>query len=1138
MTGEATNPSTLTPPIGAPHADEVASNSSPSPMTSSVDDAARHQEILIVAIGASAGGLKAVSSLLVEIPANTGMAFVVIQHLDPTHESQLTALLARTSPLPVQDAIDGVTLLPNTVYVITPNTAVGIADGILRITPRGSGPGPHLTIDACLRSLAADRNGSAIGVILSGTGTDGTLGLAAIKAAGGITFAQDDSAEHSGMPLSAIGGGHVDFVLTPPEIAKELGKIAQFGFPTLPPPLRDAPASSELTGPEPLGEDITYYEVILERLRVVTRVDFTHYRSSTITRRIKRRMDMCFRTTLAEYAKFLDDDPGEIEILARDILIHVTSFYRDHAVFDSLKSLVFPALIAERADRSPIRLWVIGCSTGQEVYSLVIELMEGLQGATTHTDIQIFATDISDWALSKARIGWYPDTISDEIPPDRLARYFTREPGGFRITKAIRDRCVFAKHDITADIPFSKMDLVTCRNVLIYFGPPLQARVFQSVHFALKPGGYLLLGSSETIGRRVDRFESVDEVNRIYRSIASSERFKPIFVSPPRSGDHSMLPPAVPPLQPFAAMQRAADQIVLGRFAPAGVLVTDAMDIIQYRGHTSPYLEPAPGEANLNLLTMVPFRVAEVLREAIDDAKKRNVPVRREHIAHRRDQNFREIAVEVIPIKLPTTIATCYLVLFEEQSEPIEGAPSAPTPKAVATKPAETDQGEVVQLRHELAAATDFVHTLVEQNRALSEEVKAAHEESQSTNEEFRSTNEELQTAKEEVESTNEELITINDELRAANEDLGKTSTALRESAAVTTAIVETMRYPLLVLDGKLRVETANQAFINAFQVDHRKVVGRLIYELDDGRWDIPELHRLLDDILPHDTAFDDFKVTHEFRAIGRRTLLLNARRLTGQGDQPRQIVLVIADITEQALNTKRLEDLSNDLLRSNQDLDQFAAVASHDLQEPLRSISNYVSLLLLQYDSLLDERARKYLEYVVGGTKRMNELIKGILTYSRIGHATAEITPQDSSAIVKDAIANLKAKIDDAGAEIVEQDLPQVLVNREQLVQLFQNLLGNAVKFRSADRKAIIRVTASETEQEWVFAIADNGIGIEEADFSKIFQIFQRLHDQSVSGSGIGLATCKKIVDHHRGRIWVESRVGVGSTFYFALPK
>lgn len=917
MTGEATTPSPLTPPIGAPHADGAPTNVSTSPTAVSADHGSLRQDLLIVAIGASAGGMTAINGLLGEIPANTGMAFVIIQHLDPTHESQLTALLAHTSQLPVQDAVDGVTLLPNNVYVITPNTAIEIKDGVLRINPRGNGPGPHLTIDACLRSLAADRNGSAIGVILSGTGTDGTLGLAAIKAAGGLTFAQDDSAEHSGMPLSAIGGGHVDFVLTPQEIAKELGKIAQFGFPTLPPP-RNSPASTDPTGPEPLGDDLTHYELILDRLRVVTRVDFFHYRSSTITRRIRRRMDMCFRTTLAEYVSYLDDNPGEIEILARDILIHVTSFYRDHAAFESLKTLVFPALIAQRADH-PIRIWVIGCSTGQEVYSLVIELMEGLQGATTHTDVQVFATDISDWALSKARTGWYPDTLSDEIPPDRLARYFTRETGGFRINKTIRDRCVFAKHDITADIPFSKMDLVTCRNVLIYFGPLLQARVFQSFHFALKPGGYLLLGSSETIGRRRNRFESVDDANRIYRSIASNERFQPIFVSPPRSGDHSMLPPAVPPLQPFAAMQRAADQIVLGRFAPAGVLVTDAMDIIQYRGHTSPYLEPSPGEASLNLLSMVPFRVAEVLREAIDDAKKHNVPVRRERIAHHREHNFREIAVEVIPIKLPAMNSTSYLVLFEEQSE---GAPSAPTPKAVTTNPGASDQGEAVQLRHELAAATDFVHTLVEQNRALTEEIKAAYEESQSTSEEFRSTNEELQTAKEEVESTNEELITINDELRAANEDLGKASTSLRETAAFTAAIVETMRYPLLVLDGKLRVESANQAFINAFQVDPRRAVGRLIYELNDGQWDIPELHRLLEDILPHNTAFDDFKVTHEFRAIGLRTLLLNARRLTGPGDQSRQIVLVIADITEQTLNTKRLEDLSNDLLRSNQNLD------------------------------------------------------------------------------------------------------------------------------------------------------------------------------------------------------------------------
>lgn len=1139
MTPNRVNPSAFSLPVGGAPAETE---------TTLVGLSQAHGEAVIpifpiVGIGASAGGLKAVSTLLAEVGTDTGMAFVVIQHLDPVQESHLVTLLRRSTQLPVDEAVDGGAVLPNHVYVITPNTNLRIEQGILRLSVRDPGLRPTFSIDHFLCSLAADQPANAVGVILSGTGTDGTLGIAAIKAAGGITFAQNESAEHSGMPLNAISHGHIDFVLTATEIAKELGKIARFGFPCI-------PMSNVVPGKDttqdifslPPPEDPEHYALIIGLLHTATGIDFTHYRSTTILRRTMRRMAMIHQATLAEYEAFLSASPDEITALARDILINVTSFYRDPAVFELIKSEVFPALMKDRAADLPIRLWVVGCSTGQEVYSMAIELIEYLAHHPVRPQVQIFATDISDWALAKARLGWYPESLAEEIPPDRLARYFTKEANGFRIVKSIRDLCVFAKHDITADIPFSRIDLISCRNVLIYLGTVLQRRVFASFHVSLKPSGFLLLGSSESLGRAANVFETIDEKNRLYRAMNARSNLMSSLTPLIRTGDPVMPPQPHPIAIPVSDIQRAADKLVLGRFVPAGVLISDNMEIIQYRGRTQPYLEPAQGEASLNLLTMVPFGVAEALRAAISEAKQLNQPVRREHIAHRREEAFREIAFEIIPITLSATNHRSFLVLFQEQDQ--AALPSANTGStsalATATVSALTpEQRELIQLRNELAAATVYVQSLVEQNHALAEQLTGAEEESQSTSEEFRSTNEELQTAKEEVESSNEELVTINDELRAANHDLNKASAILRTSGEFTSAIIESMRHSLLVLDAKLRVESANKAFRDDFHVTSQECIGQLVYEMGNGEWNIPELRRLLENILPNHSVFDDFEVTHTFRHIGTRTMLLNARRLSGIDSGPGRIVLVIADVTDQARLNKSLQEVSNELKRSNDELDQFAAVASHDLQEPLRMITSYITLLQHKYEPLFDEKARQYIGFVESGAKRMSAMIKAILVYSQLGHKVTELVVIDSAIAFKNAVIDLKVTIEDAHVKIIQNALPRLHANKVQLTQLFQNLLSNAVKFRSPQRLSVIQVSAAESAGEWTFAVADNGIGMEEKDCGKIFQLFQRVHhDRQVDGCGIGLATCKKIAEHHGGRIWVESKPDVGSTFFFTLPK
>ena len=462
----------------------------------------------VVGVGASAGGLGAFSRLLTALPASTGMAFVLIQHLDPRHDSELARLLARDTPMPVEEAVEGVVLEPDHVYVIPPNTVMAIAQGRLHLTPRESIPAPHLTIDHFFRSLATACESRAVGVLLSGTGSDGTLGLAEIKAAGGITFAQDPhTAEQGEMPQSAMAHGCVDLVLSLQEIAKEIVSISRHRYLHAP----DVAPDHDL-----FTDEADAYGRVLALLTATGGVDFSHYRPSTIKRRILRRMALRSCRSLADYLPTLNDGVGEAESLLKDVLINVTNFFRDQAVFAAITTAIFPELLKDRGSNSTIRIWVVGCSTGQEAYSLAIGLIEFLDGRSVRPLIQVFATDISEPSLATARAGIYPQTIESEVTPERLRRHFTRIPEGYRINKSIRDLCVFAKHDATAATPFSKIDLLSCRNMLIYLEPAMQARLMSIFHYALNLPGYMVLGNSETTGRSSELFTVIDSKQRLY----------------------------------------------------------------------------------------------------------------------------------------------------------------------------------------------------------------------------------------------------------------------------------------------------------------------------------------------------------------------------------------------------------------------------------------------------------------------------------------------------------------------------------------------------------------------------------------------------------------------------------------------
>ena len=807
----------------------------------SVEEQQEGHSCPVVGIGASAGGLEAFRQLLSHLPEQTGMAFVLIQHLDPVHESQLTELLAKATRLPVTEAIDGMTVEADHVYVIPPNVSMAFEKGVLRLTPRDPAQGLPLPVDFFFRSLAKACQSHAIGVVLSGTGSDGSLGLAEIKAAGGITFAQDeDSAGYSSMPQSAVASGCVDCVLPPDQIARELTQIGQHPYlrPT-PTPQGEAQTEAEANGD---------FDKILARLRAATGVDFSDYRDTTIKRRITRRMALHKQQSLAGYIRLLQSKPAEIEALYRDMLINVTSFFRDPEVFEALKTTIFPEIIKGKSAENPIRIWVPGCSTGQEAYSLAMVLLEFLDQHAMSPAIQIFGTDINDAAaIEKARPGIYPPSIESEISPGRLRRFFTKVDGGYRISKAIRDICVFARQDVTTDPPFSRLDLISCRNLLIYLSPSLQQRIIPTFHYALNAGGFLLLGPSETVGKFSDLFEPVDRKHNLYSRSATLAHPYPYLVG----GGYSPKPPArgaVPAerLPALTDMRREADRLILGRFAPAAVLIDENLEILQFRGQTAPYLVPPSGQPTHNILKMARDSLFLELRSVIDEARKQNATARRESVRVQDEHKMRLVNLEVTPLRLHGVPQRCFLVLFMEAEAPAAtaGAPAAPASTQVIPADVRENaqlQKENAQLRQELASVKEYLQAIIEQQNAANEELQSANEEIRSANEELQSTNEEMQTAKEELQSTNEELRTVNDELRGRNQEATQLSNDLSN-------ILSSIKLPIVMLGPDLRIRRFTAAagtLLNLIPTDLGRPFGNI-----RSSFDISNLEAMLLDVM------------------------------------------------------------------------------------------------------------------------------------------------------------------------------------------------------------------------------------------------------------------------------------------------
>ena len=745
----------------------------------------------VVGIGASAGGLEAFTHLLEHLPADTGMGFVFVQHLDPNRPSLLDEILARITKMPVHVVEDEMAIAPNHVYVIPYNTTMTLEANHLRLLPRDQGQHMPMAIDIFFHSLAESRGSKAIAVVLSGGNDDGTLGLEAIKAAGGITFAQiTESAEVDSMPKSAIASGQVDFTLTPEAIATELVNISQHPFLATPNP--EVIEHSFANKQDSLSS-------IFGLLRSAFGLDFTHYKNTTIQRRIGRRMALHHLETLDDYLRYIEENPAEVRALYQEILIHVTSFFRDPEAFANLKRDVFPALLRDRPPNMPIRVWVAGCATGEEAYSIAISLLEFLAHQPQPPQIQIFATDVSERSIEKARLGVYSPSQVSNVSPECLQNFFVASNGSYQIKKTLRECCVFARQNLIGDPPFSRMDLISCRNVLIYLGASLQKKILPIFHYGLKPNGFLMLGSSETVGDFSSLFHLIDQKNKIYLKQASSLSL--------RTDLNIFSPPAETPPSPLEReghldegnLFTIADQIVLSAFAPVGVLVNANLDIVQFRGQTGAYLEPSPGQASLNVLRLIKEELRLDLRTLLHQVKKDRKVAYKEGIKLKDREHTWQVKIDVIPIQVNATDDDHFLILFGETLLPTEPKTRAKTRTSASQKKQSQEQSEVLRLEKELDITKLHLKSIIEEQQSSNQDLRAANEEILSSNEELQSTNEELQTAKEEIQATNEELSTINDELYRRNAETVQVNNDFQN-------LLSSINIPILMLEADLRI--------------------------------------------------------------------------------------------------------------------------------------------------------------------------------------------------------------------------------------------------------------------------------------------------------------------------------------------
>jgi two-component system, chemotaxis family, CheB/CheR fusion protein len=1071
----------------------------------------------VVAVGASAGGLAALKRILASTPGDAGIAIVIVVHLSPDHESHLADLLQPAAKMPVVQISDTTPLKPNHVYVIPPNANVTSIDTSLRLTPLERERGERAPIDHFFRALSETHDGHSVGVVLTGTGSDGTLGLRRIKERGGLTIAQDPAeAEYDGMPQSAIASGMVDLVLSVDQIPAAIVAFA-----------RTKPRVLDGEGAPDAAQQERLLQQLFTLIRSRTGRDFTRYKRSTLLRRMARRMQIHRLELVDDYVELARRNPLELEALADEFLVTVTEFFRDPHVFGELQRVVLPHLFEGKGPEEAIRVWSVGCATGEEAYSLAILLLEHAATLSEPPGIQVFATDLHEASVRRAREGSYPETIETIVPEGRLRRFFVKEHGSYRVRKQVRDAVVFTPHNVLADAPFSRLDLLSCRNLLIYLDRGVQRDVIDLFLYALKPGGYLLLGPSEGVERE-DGFEPVNKALSLYRKrpeVQSPRRKLPAFPLTTRAQAGSGGGGRPRQAGGFATVHAE----LLDRLGPPSVLIGSDDSVLHFSQRAGDFLYHPGGSPTDDVFRLVREEFRAELRGAVHAARSTGAPVRSAPVAFERGPNLRPVVLDVRP-GLDPRHPGVLLVVFDEhtwtvgESAPAEGAEAWSEPSAVTA------------LERELELTRERLRNVIESSESDNEEIRASNEELQSMNEELRSAMEELETSKEELQSVNEELITVNEENRHKVEELAQMGSDLQTLMSATEIAT-------IFLDRELRILRFTPRVATLFHVRHSDR-GRPMRDLTHrfGSHDlVGDAGRVLDRLVP---------VEHELVTDAGECFLTRVHPYRATEDRIAGIVITFVDITQHKEAERRVREVNarleelvaqrtNQLRHANDELEAFNHSVSHDLRAPLRGIRRFTRAVIETNGDRLDEEGRDLLQHVIASANRMGDLIDGLLELSSVGRAELRAETVDLSAMAEDLAQDLHARDPERRIDIVVQPNLVAHGDRRLLQIALANLLENAWKFTRDEPAARIEVGERPGQRETVIEVRDNGAGFDMRSARRLFTPFQRLHAQEAfEGTGIGLALVRRIAARHGGTVSAEGDVGGGATFTITLPR
>ena len=1184
----------------------------------------------IVGIGASAGGLEALEQFFSNMPSDSGIAFVVVQHLDPTAHSSMPEILSRFTKMPAKVVSNGLKVEPNSIYLIPPNKSMSIQAGALYLEEPVHPPGLKLPIDFFFRSLAKEKGPDAVCVILSGTGSDGTLGLRAIKEGQGTVLVQDpESAKYDGMPRSAIDTGLADFVLKPDKMPE---KIIQFHKHSA---INDAKFGATAK------EAIEPLQQIFAILQINTGHDFSRYKGATIRRRLQRRMSVNQINDILEYARFLNGNEEEIKSLQKDLLISVTRFFRDHDAFEALKAQL-KGLLKNKSQGADLRVWVAGCATGEEVYSIAMIISECLDEMKKRLSVQLYGTDIDLDALHVARAGKYPANIVADVSPERMKRFFVKRDDTYNIKKEIREMVVFAPQDFIKDPPFSRMDLICCRNLLIYLDNDVQSRLLPLFNYALKPDGILFLGTSETIGESTDLFTVLDKIWKIYQRrdvIMDVDRLKYPAVFAPSSAK-----PTGEPAQGVTETKipALAEKIFLDDYAPTFAVIDEKYRLVYVRGRTGKYLEIASGQPSLGIMEMAREGLRAELASTIYQATSEKKKSVREGVRVKYNGGFQTLNLTVAPLIGHGIPPGLLIIVFQELEFTTGEAKASPYVRG---------RKRVMELEAELNLTKENLQAMIEELEATNEELKSANEELQSNNEELQSSNEQLDTSREELQSLNEELTTLNAELHDKNELLSKANDDLNN-------FVNRTDIAIILLDDELKIRSCTPATSDIFNIRKidagrpiDEITSRLVYDKivddvhevlrnlqpkevevqrKDGYWfnmrispyrtaqnvisglvvsflDINEqkkateslretrdyldslfnyasapiiawnyslnitrfnnafvqltgrsademMGKKIDILIPPDKRQEALQEINRATVKGQRleaveipfqhidgsirTILWNSATVFGaDGKTPVATIAQGQDITDRKKAEDGLKQRTAELEVSNKELESFSYSVSHDLRAPLRSMEGFSNALLENYAQKLDDQGKQYLTYIQESSVLMNHLIDDLLKLSRVARSDInyeKVNLSDMAQKVVDELAKTEPQ-----REVMFSIASNIIAygDRNLLLLVLENLLGNAWKFSSKVAEPRIEMGTIDHNGKQACFIRDNGVGFDMIYVDKLFKPFQRLHKASeFPGTGIGLATVQRIVRRHGGEIWAESNVGEGATFYFTL--